>query len=177
MLNKNWCLRVGAVALTLLFFGACGSDKNLSPYSQLFFDGPYPTNVVADVDPAYDRIEYFEFHIELEDPNLSIVASQDAWTVDGVTGSYSIDDPGAHILAPLPDVNMTNSLTVTSASRARYVIQILTKDWLETNAQGLVGTTDTATVTLTGTFTAHRNRDGIQRSFPFTFSFVLQDMT
>lgn len=175
MPNQNSWQRVGALALTLLFFGACGSDKNLSPYSELYYDGPYPVIVVADVDPPNDRYQYFNFHIELSDPNLSIVPSQDAWIVEAVTGTYSVDDPGGHILAPPPDLNQTLQMGVVSRSGSRAQITLVTEDWLTDNAAGLIGTTDIATVTLTATFTSHRVRDGLQRSFPVTFSYVLRD--
>jgi len=168
---------VGALALTLLLLAGCGTDKNLSPYSILIYDGPYPTTVIVDVDPAYTRLQYFAFHIDLADPNLSILPEQDAWTIDSCTGTVTIDDPGGHILAPLPPISNTNAATVNSRSQLRYPIDLITKEWLETNAQGFVGTTDEATVTLNLVFQTHRNRDGNTQVFPVTWSYTIKDVT
>lgn len=177
MRNLSRFTGVGALALTLLFLAGCGKDKNLSPYSNLIYDGPYPSTVVVDASPAYSRVQYFLFYIELPDPNLSILPSQDAWTIDSCTGTATIDDPGGHILAPLPDINVTVAGTVSSRTPLQYTIDLITKEWLETNAQGLVGTTDEATVTLNLTFQTHRNRDGLVQVFPVTWSYTIKDVT
>lgn len=177
MPNLNVCLRVGALALTLLFFGACGSDDNLMPYSELYYDGPSPAELVVDVDPAVSRLQYFTFHIELNDPNLSVLPAQDAWTIQGMTGTFTISDPGGHVLAPLPDVDSTTTAQVASRATFRYPISLITDEWMEENAQGFVGTTDEATVVLTGVISTRRNRDGLQRNFPIVFTFTLKDVT
>jgi len=170
-------LGVGALALTLVLLAGCGKDKNLTPYSNLIYDGPYPPNQTIDVLPAYSHLQYFTFHIELEDPNLSILPDQDAWTIDRCTGPVTIVDPGGHILAPLPAISQLIPAVANSRSATRYSIDLVSKTWLETNAQGFVGTTDEATITLTLVFQTHRNRDGLQRNFPVTWSYTMKDVT
>jgi len=168
---------VGALALTLLLLSGCGTDKNLNPYSELLYDGAYPANLTMDVNPAYTRLQYFTFHIELNDPNLSVLPSQDAWTIDSCTVTQTVVDPGAHLLAPLPDITGNTGITVSSRSAFRYPIDLMSKEWLETNAQGFVGTTDEATVTLHLLFQTHRNRDGFAKTFTVTWSYTMKDVT
>lgn len=175
MSRKMRVLGVGAFALTLFLFSGCGRDKALDPYSTFIYDGPYPEVVVADVEPASTRYQYFLVHIELLDPNLSILPSRDAWTVQGMVGTYTIDDPQGHVLAPLPPLNQTTTATVSSQAQLRYPITILEKEWLEDNCAGFIDTDDEATVTLNATMTATRNRDGFTKTIPITFSFTLKD--
>jgi len=177
MLNKTKGLGVGAFALALFLFTGCGRDKALDPFSSFIYDGPYPATVVADVTPAYDRLQYFMAHIELTDPNLSLLPSRDAWTIQGINGTYAIADPGGTILAPLPPLAQTTTAVVSSRSQLRYPVPLLTKAWIDANCAGLIGTTDIATVTLTATMTATRNRDGQPKLVPITFIFTLQDIS
>lgn len=177
MRHLSRIMGVGALALTLLFLAGCGKDKNLSPFSNLIYDGPYPPTAVIDVQPAYSHLQYFSFYIELEDPNLSVLPAEDAWTIDSCTGTVTIDDPGGHILAPLPSIDQSDDAQVTTRSPVRYPINLITKEWLETNAQGFVGTADEATVTLNLTFQTYRNRDGYAKVFPVTWSYTIKDVT
>lgn len=167
---------VGACALTLLFFAGCGHDKNLSPTSDLIYDGPYPATQDIDVNPPFTHLEYFLFHIVLSDPNLSIIPA-DAWVIDSATGTFATVDPNHHLLAPLPDVNIASPTVISSRTNSQYAITLMTQDWLTTNAPATPPWgTDVVNVTLTMTVRAHRNRDGVQKTFPITWSFTLRDI-
>jgi hypothetical protein len=174
MTNSTKVLGVGAIALALLFCMGCGHDKNLDPLSDLVYSGPDPATQAIVVNPANTHLEYFDFHITLNDPNLSLLP-KDAWTIDSCTGTFAISDPNGHNIAPLPAVNLTNATQVTSSSTTRYSITLVTQDWVAApEVQSLVGTSDIVTVTLNATFKAHRNSDGLQKTIPVTWSFTLQ---
>lgn len=177
MLDKTKVLGVGAFALTLFLFAGCGRDKALDPLSNFVYDGPYPDTgtVVADVDPAYTRLQYFVVHVELADPNLSMLPSRDAWTILDINGTYVISDPGGHVLAPLPPLNQSTTAVVSSRAGLRYPITLVEKTWIETNCAGFIGTIDEAVVTLAATLRASRNRDGFEKQVPISFSYKLAD--
>lgn len=174
MTNSMKMLGVGAVALTLLFCTGCGHDKGLDPLSDIVYDGPVPATQAIVVSPASMHLEIFDFHITLNDPNVSLLP-KDAWTVDSCTGTFTISDPNGHNIAPLPAVNVTHPTQVPSSSPSGVAVTLTTLDWMAApEVQSLVGTTDVVAITLNATFRTHRNSDGLQKTFPVTWSFTLQ---
>jgi len=174
MTHSSKVLGVGAIALTLLFYMGCGHDKNLDPLSDLVYDGPDPAAQAIVVNPPYTHLEYFDFHITINDPNLSLLP-KDAWTIDSCTGTFAISDPNGHNIAPLPAIAITNPTQIASSMASRYSVTLVTLDWMSApEVQSLVGTTDIVTVTINAIFRAHRNSDGLQKTFPVTWSFTLQ---
>ncbi|MEJ2420975.1 MAG: hypothetical protein P8018_04465, partial [Acidobacteriota bacterium] len=110
------------------------------------------------------------------DPSSSLsMLPKDAWTIDSADGTFTINDPGGYITQPLPDIHDTVPTAVTSTYPTRYEITLLTQQWLQDNASGMIGTTDVATVTLDITFHAHRNRDGLQKTITDQFQFTISD--
>ncbi len=174
MTHTSKFLGVGAIALALLFCLGCGHDKKLDPLSDLIYDGPDPATQAIVVSPALTHLEYFDFHITINDPNISLLP-KDAWTIDSCTGGFTISDPNGHNIAPLPAINITAPTQVTSSMSTRYSVTLVSKDWMAApEVQSLVGTSDIVTITLNVTFKAHRNSDGFQKTFPVTWSFTLQ---
>lgn len=153
-----------APAILLLLCGGCGSNKNLTPESDLRLHGADPPSENIQVDPPLTHLVYFVFTVKLSDPSLSMV-SADAWTLDSYDITYSIlSDPGQHLLAP-PDPVSKNMHTVVQPNNVtRLPVTLITDTYLRTNASGLVGTSDTATIKAHAVFRAHRNKDGYPKT-------------
>ena len=88
--------------------------------------------------------------------------------------SYTIlSDPGNHLLAA-PDAtgNKVHS-RVNPGVTNRLSITLITDAYLRTDAAGLVGTSDTATLKAHITFRAHRNKDGLPKTISTRYIMTL----
>lgn len=168
--------RLGYLALglvTAILFAGCGSNKNIEPTSELVLQGADPPSLNIGVDPPLNHQTYFVFRIRLSDKNLSLVPA-DAWTIDSYDISYALQsDPGGHLAALPPSDHKVMRTKVKPGVDLRLPVNIVTDSYLRDNAQGFVGTSDTAIVKAHLAFHAHRNKDGVRQSFPSRFLFTL----
>jgi len=168
--------RLAQLALALIatvLLAGCGSNKNIEPTSELVLQGADPPSLNIGVNPPLDHQTYFVFRIKLSDKNLSLVPA-DAWTIESYDLSYSLQsDPGGHLVAlPAGDHKVMNS-KVKPGINLRLPVGIVTGSYLRDNAQGFVGTGDTAIVKAHLVFHARRTKDGVRQSFPARFLFTL----
>jgi hypothetical protein len=164
-MKKKRFLLLGLAAVALLALaGGCGTNKNLSPESDLKLHGADPPSENIQVDPPLTHLVYFVFTVKLSDPELSMVPA-DAWTIDSYEITYStLSDPGQHLLAP-PDPVSKNIHTVVQPNNVqRLPVTLITDTYLRTNAAGFIGTSDTATIKAHAVFRAHRNKDGYPKT-------------
>ncbi len=164
-------LALALVALVLL--AGCGSDKNVEPVSELVLQGADPPSLNIGVNPPLDHQTYFVFRVRLSDKNLSLVPS-DAWTIASYDISYTVQsDPGGHLVAPPAAEHKVMNTRVKPGVALRLPVSIVTSSYLRDNAQGFIGTGDTAIVKAHLLFHTHRNKDGAKQSFPSRFLFTL----
>lgn len=168
-------LRVGAIALTLLFLMVgCGKDDYTTTVSGIVYEGPRPKIAKVDVSPSTDHVQYFKFKLEMSDPNLSTL-DRDHWTLEGCRGYFTVDDPSAVFVEPLPALDVRNTVAVPSTTTSTYAVTLITEEWIERNCQWLVGTDTRVPVTVHLQFYAHRNSDGLRSVMPVDFSFTIGD--
>jgi len=162
-----------AAASLLLLCGGCGTNKNLSPESDLKLHGADPPSENIQVDPPLTHLVYFVFTVNLSDSNLSMVPA-DAWTIDSYDISYSIlSDPGQHLLAPPDPISKNIHVAVKPYNVSRLPVTLITDTYLKTNAAGLVGTSDTATIKANAVFRVHRNKDGYPKTLSARYLMTL----
>lgn len=168
-------MRVGALALTLLFLlTACGKDKYTTTVSGIVYEGPKPKLAKIDVSPSSDHIQNFKFKLEMSDPNLSTM-DRDHWTIEGCRGYYTVDDPNAVFVEPLPALDVRSTVPVPSTTTTLYPIVLISEEWIERNCLWLVDTETQVPVTVHLQFYAHRNSDGLRKVIPVDFSFTIGD--
>jgi hypothetical protein len=163
-MKKKRPLLFCALALLLVgLLGGCGSNKNLNPGSDIVFEGADPPSANYGVSPPLPHLAYFVFSIRIDDPNLSLIAS-DAWTVDSADISYSVvSDPGHHLVGVPPARTEHIKAKVAPYTPTRSPVSMVEDGFLAENAAGFLGTTDTATVKVHLVFRAHRNKDGLPK--------------
>lgn len=150
--------------LTLGLLLGCGTNKNLNPASDLRLQGADPPSMNVGVSPPATHQTYFLFLVTHGDNNLSLVAA-DAWTVDKVRLSYEVlSDPGHHLIAPPADESRHVGVKVSPGMSARVPVVMVTDAYLQENALGFLGTSDTATLKVRLAFQVHRNKDGATRT-------------
>jgi hypothetical protein len=172
-MKKKRLVQLGLALLTALLFVGCGTDKNLEPSSELVLQGADPPSLNVSVSPPLTRLTYFVFRIRLNEKGLSLVPS-DAWTIDSYDISYSLQsDPGGHLVALPASQRMTPRSKVTPGIDLRLPVTIITDSYLRDNAQGFVGTTDSAIVKAQLVFHSHRNKDGVKQSNTARFLFTI----
>jgi hypothetical protein len=173
-MKKKRSLLLGLVAVALLALAAgCGSNKNLEPESDLVLSGADPPSQNIGVNPPLTHVGYFVFTVNLSDQNLSAVP-EDAWTVDSYDIAYTIlSDPGQHLLAP-PEVSEGKlRAKIHAGSPTKVSVTLITDAYLRTNASGLVGTSDTATIKAHLIFRTHRNKDGYPKTITTRYLMTL----
>ena len=172
MMKKKRLAQLAAPTLLILgLWLGCGTNKNLNPASDLRLQGADPPSMNVGVNPPATHQTYFLFLVTHGDRNLSMVSS-DAWTVDKVTLAYQIlSDPGHHLVAPPTDETRHVGVKVAPGAAARVPVVVVTDAYLQENAQGFVGTSDTATLKLRLSFQVHRNNDGERRVLTSRFYF------
>lgn len=172
-MKKKRLSQLGLALVAALLFAGCGTDKKLEPVSELVLQGADPPSLNVAVNPPLTRLTYFIFRIKLSEKSLSMVPS-DAWTVDSYDISYTLQsDPGGHLVALPTTQRMTPRSKVTPGIDLRLPVTIITDGYLRDNAQGFVGTTDSAIVKAHLVFHAHRNKDGFRQSNAARFIFTI----
>lgn len=153
-----------ALALSLALAWGCGSNKNLEPQSDLILNRADPPSQNIGVDPPTTHVAYFLFSVKISDSSLSMVPS-DAWTIDSYDMNYVLlADPGHH-LTGLPSPEHKNfHVQVKPYQVNRVPVTVITEEYLRTDATGLLGTSDTATIKAQLVFQAHRNKDGVRKT-------------
>jgi hypothetical protein len=172
MMKKKRLVHLAIPTLLILgLFLGCGTNKNLNPLSDLRLQGADPPSMNVGVSPPVTHQAYFRFLVTHGDANLSLVAS-DAWTVDKVTLTYEVlSDTGHHLLAPPPDETRKVGTRITVGGSVQVAIVLVTDAYLQENAQGFAGTSDTATVKLRLSFQTHRNSDGARKTITSRYYF------
>lgn len=173
-MKKKRSLFIGLIGIILLgLIGGCGTNKNLEPVSELVFKGADPPSVNVGVDPPNTRLIYFVFDIKLNDPGLSLVAS-DAWTIDRVQTDYTlISDPGHHLVAVPSSDDQKVKVKVKPYVGSRIPVTLVSDGYLQANASGFAGTTDSARLAMHVVFKAHRNKDGYPQTVKSTYYFSI----
>lgn len=161
--KRFFLLGLAAVAL-LALAGGCGSNENLEPSSDLVLSGADPPSQNVGVNPPNTHLGYFIFTVKLSDPNLSAIPA-DAWTVESYEIAYTIQsDPGHHLLAAPEAAEGKLRSTISAGIPTKVAVTLITDNYLRTNASGLVGTSDTATIKAHLIFRTHRNKDGFVKT-------------
>ena len=172
-MKKKRLAHLGLALVVMFLITGCGTNKNLEPISELVFQGADPPSLNVAVNPPSSRQTYFVFRIRLSENNLSLVPS-DAWTVDSYDISYALQsDPGGHLVALPPSEHKVLHTTVTPGVALRLPVSIVTDSYLRDNAQGFVGTGDSALVKAHLVFHTHRNKDGVKQSIPAGLPFTI----
>lgn len=172
-MKKKRLAHIGLALAAMLLLAGCGTNKNIEPVSELILQGADPPSMNVAVNPPLNHQTYFVFRIRLSDKSLSLVPA-DAWTVDSYDISYTLQsDPGGHLAAVPPSDHRTIHTKVTPGVDTRLPVNIVTDSYLRDNAQGFVGTTDSAILKAHLVFHAHRNKDGARQSMPARFLFTL----
>ena len=173
-MKKKRSLFIGIIGVILLgLIAGCGTNKNLEPVSELVFKGADPASVNVGVNPPGTKLVYFVFNIKLNDPGLSLVAS-DAWTISEVRTDYTlISDPGHH-LAALPASDDQNvKIKVKPYVSSRVPVTLVSEAYLQENAASFAGTTDSARLAMQVVVKAHRNKDGHPQTVRTTYYFSI----
>lgn len=165
-------------SIALLFLGTllgCGTNKNLSPTSDLVLTRADPPSMNIGVNPPQTHQTYFVFQVRITDSNLSMIPS-DAWTVESYDISYTLlSDPGHHLVALPPSGHTKITTKVKPGLPTRYPVEIVTDTYLQANALGFVGTSDRAKVKAHVVFRVHRNSDGYAKTISAPFIFTIGD--
>jgi hypothetical protein len=125
------------------------------------------------VTPPNTRLVYFLFNIKLNDPGLSLVAS-DAWTVSEVQTDYTlISDPGHHLVALPAGDDQNVKIKVKPYVTSRIPVTLVSEAYLQENAASFAGTTDSARLAMQVVIKAHRNKDGYVQTLKTTYYFSI----
>ncbi len=173
-MKKKRELHLGAIAvLSLSLLAGCGTSKNLNPLSQIIYQGADPPTINVGVNPPNIHRTYVRVAITINDSNLSMIPA-DAWTITGYHISYSLlSDPGHHLQSLPPDDHKKIKTQVKPGVPARISVQIVSDSYLQDNAAGFVGTSDTAVVKAHLVFHCVRNKDGMPQDVPAKFVFTI----
>ncbi len=175
-MKKKRIIQLCSITLVLVAsMLGCGTDKNLTPTSDLILQRADPPSMNVGVNPPQTHQTYFVFTIRIDDKELSMIQS-DAWTIDNYDISYTLlSDPGHHRVAVPASDHVHLPTKVKPGLPSRYPVRIVTDSYLQANALGFLGTPDKARVKAHVVFKVHRNRDGYGKTISAPFIFTIGD--
>jgi hypothetical protein len=173
-MKKKRTLHLGALTTLLLFlFAGCGTNKNIDPVSDLKLHGADPPTINVGVNPPQIHVTYFVFTVTVHDPNLSLVPA-DAWIISSYDITYQLlSDPGHHIQSLPASEHKKTHTKVQPGQVNKVAVTIVSDTWVQDNAAGFIGTSDTAIIKAHVVFHAYRQRDGATKDLATKFLFTV----
>ena len=169
-MKKKSLAHLGLLVAAALLWTGCGSDKNTEPTVDVILRGVSPPSANLSVNPPQTQLTYFVFQVRLSDPSMSLVPA-DSWTIDSYDVSYTlVSDPGRHLTALPEDYTEKTNHKISPGFPSRYPVTIVTAAYMRDNAQGFIGTADTATIKTHVLFRVHRNKDGYAKTLQGNFT-------